>query len=59
MKVHLTADEKIKIIEDFKKSGVSASNFAPTRNVSVVSLRNWIKKYNSGGKEALKTKYEK
>ncbi|QGS52431.1 hypothetical protein STABA_v1c10840 [Spiroplasma tabanidicola] len=57
--MHLTADEKIKIIEDFKKSGVTASNFAPTRNISVVSLRNWIKKYEQGGIDALKTKYEK
>ncbi|AOG61061.1 hypothetical protein SHELI_v1c11140 [Spiroplasma helicoides] len=57
--MHLTAEEKVKIINDFKNSGVSASHFAPTRNISVVSLRNWVKKYEQGGKEALKTKYEK
>ncbi|QEH62380.1 hypothetical protein SCHIN_v1c11870 [Spiroplasma chinense] len=57
--MHLTAEEKIKIIEEYKKSGASVTNFAPTRNVSVVSLRNWIKKYEKGGKDALKTKYEK
>ncbi|AUM63028.1 MULTISPECIES: helix-turn-helix domain-containing protein [Spiroplasma] len=57
--MHLTVDEKIKIIKDFKNSGVTATQFAPTRNVSVVSLRNWVKKYEQGGAEALKTKYEK
>ncbi|WP_169522273.1 helix-turn-helix domain-containing protein [Spiroplasma taiwanense] len=57
--MHLNVEEKIKIIEDFKKSGVSASQFAPTRNVSVVSLRNWVKNYEKGGKEAIKMKYER
>ncbi|AHB36810.1 hypothetical protein [Spiroplasma apis] len=57
--MHLTVEEKIKIIEDFKKSGATAIQFAPTRNISVVSLRNWMKKYKDGGREALKTKYEK
>ncbi|ALD66887.1 helix-turn-helix domain-containing protein [Spiroplasma cantharicola] len=57
--MHLTVEEKIKIIRDFKNSGVTATQFAPTRNVSVVSLRNWVKKYEKGGEEALKTKYEK
>ncbi|QHX37054.1 helix-turn-helix domain-containing protein [Spiroplasma sp. BIUS-1] len=57
--MHLTVDEKIKIIKDFKNSGVTATQFAPTRNISVVSLRNWVKKYENGGAEALKTKYEK
>ncbi|WP_339020840.1 helix-turn-helix domain-containing protein [Spiroplasma endosymbiont of Atherix ibis] len=57
--MNLTVEEKVKIINDFKNSGVTATQFAPTRNVSVISLRNWVKRYEQGGIEALKTKYEK
>ncbi|WP_339022714.1 helix-turn-helix domain-containing protein [Spiroplasma endosymbiont of Crioceris asparagi] len=55
----IVAKEKLKIIEDFKKSGATIISFAPTRNISVSSLRRWLKQYEEHGFEGLKTKYEK
>lgn len=51
--------EKIKIIEEFKNSGTKIKDFAPTWNISVVTLRKWIKQYESGGEESLKSVWEK
>ncbi|WP_162649988.1 helix-turn-helix domain-containing protein [Spiroplasma sp. TIUS-1] len=55
--IHWT--DKEKIIKDYKKSGATVENFAPTRNISSSSLRNWLKTYNLHGVEGLKNKKEK
>ncbi|WP_338969897.1 helix-turn-helix domain-containing protein [Spiroplasma endosymbiont of Labia minor] len=55
----ISPKDKEKIIKEYEKSGVSAKNFAPTRNISDVSLRNWTKAYKANGIDGLYTKYDK
>ncbi|WP_338983438.1 hypothetical protein [Spiroplasma endosymbiont of Othius punctulatus] len=51
--------DKETIVKDFKKSGATIENFAPTRNISGSSLRKWIKAYDLNGPDGLKANKEK
>lgn len=52
-------DEKLKIVEEFYKSGATIKGYASTWNISVPTFRKWLKTYETYGPEGLKTKWDK
>lgn len=44
-KAWLTREEKVALVQQLEESGLSHEEFANQHNVSIWSLRNWIRKY--------------